>query len=387
MTMRILLVNANGADVTAGGAERYVAQLGGGLRERGHDVRLLAAAPARDETLGLETIVLHRHDWRDSVTRRVANRLGELRPGASEAVMRALDAVAPDVVHTNTLPGITTGIWVACARRGIPVVHTLHDFYLLCMRTSLTRRDGRPCSTRPFVCEWRTRGIAQVARGVGHVIGVSRFILDRHRAVFDTASSHVIRHPASFVGAVRPPRPTPAVIGYLGRLEREKGVELLLEAAPELRRRAFSVLVAGDGRARRRVEEAAGADYAGIVRGGEKARFLARCDIGIVPSLWPEPGGPPYTVLEWLGAGRPVLVTTRGGLGEAGALFDGVRPFEPELKALVHAAEAIRSDPPVPTPISLHEAEADRARWLHEHEQVYAAASGRRETTPQAATG
>jgi glycosyltransferase involved in cell wall biosynthesis len=385
--MRILLVSANGADVTAGGAERYIAQLGSGLRERGHDVSLLAAAPAREDALGIDTIVLHRRDWRDSVTRRVANRLWELRRRASAEVARALDSVAPDIVHTNTLPGITTGIWDACARRGIPVVHTLHDFYLLCLRTSLTRRDGRPCSTRPFVCEWRARGVAEDARGVAHVIGVSRFILDRHRSLFPAAADHVIRHPVPLVGPAPPPRPTPAVIGYLGRLEPEKGVDLLVEAAPELQRRGFSVAVAGDGRARSRIEAAAALEYGGVVRGAAKERFLARCDIGIVPSLWAEPGGPPYTVLEWLGAGRPVLVTTRGGLAETGALFRGVRPFEPTVEALVHAAEAIRSDPPSPAAFSEHEAEADRARWLDEHEQVYAAASGRRETTARTATG
>jgi glycosyltransferase involved in cell wall biosynthesis len=319
--------------------------------------------------------------------RRVANRLGELRSRASADVIRALDAVAPDLVHTNTLPGITTGIWEACARRAIPVVHTLHDFYLLCLRTSLTRRDGSPCSPRPVVCEWRRRGVANDARGVRRVIGVSRFLLDRHRTVFPTTPDDVIRHPFPFVGAASPSRPRPTVIGYLGRLEPEKGVGLLVEAAPELRRRGFSVVVAGDGRARSRVEAAAAIDYVGVVRGAEKERFLADCDLGVVPSLWPEPGGPPYTVLEWLAAGRPALVTTRGGLAEAGALFDGLRPFAPTVEALVAAAEAMRDEPSAPDPISHDQAAADRARWLDEHEQVYASASGRRDTTAQTAPG
>ncbi|HZC28111.1 MAG TPA: glycosyltransferase [Gaiellaceae bacterium] len=380
-------MNANGADVSAGGAERYVADLGSGLRERGYDVRLLAAAPARDDALAAETIVLHRRDWRDSVARRAANRLGELRRRPSAEVIRAIEAVAPDVVHTNTLPGITTGIWDACARRGIPVVHTLHDFYLLCLRTSLMRRDGRPCSTRPLVCEWRMRGVADDAGAVRHVIGVSRFIVDRHREVLSAAAPHVVRHPVPFVDVVSPPPRAPAVIGYLGRLESEKGAGLLAEAAPELRRGGFSILVAGDGRARRRVEDTAGIEYVGVVHGAAKERFLARCDVGIVPSLWPEPGGPPYTVLEWLAAGRPVLVTTRGGLAEAGALFAGVRSFEPTVEALVRAATAIRSERPAATPFSEGDADADRARWLDEHEQVYVAARAGREAAVETAAG
>ena len=50
--------------------------------------------------------------------------------------------------------------WQAARRQGIPVVHTLHDYWLLCPSTTLTRRDATPCRPSPFLCGARTRRMA-----------------------------------------------------------------------------------------------------------------------------------------------------------------------------------------------------------------------------------
>lgn len=377
--MRILLVNANGADVTAGGAERYVVDLGSGLRDRGHDVRLLAAFPQRRDPLGVPTTILHRRDWRDSVPRRVANRVGELGPHASRAVRELLAETAPDLVHTNTLPGITTAIWTASCALGIPVVHTLHDYYLLCARTSLTRRNGSPCPPDPVFCGFRSKRLVPHAAGVSQVIAVSEFILGMHRSVFDQTGSSVVRLPLGL--DVTPPATGPSdpprTIGFLGRLEHEKGVGLLIEAAWPLRERGFMLRIAGDGNLRPAVERAARAGrliYAGVVRDQAKTEFIGASDIGILPSLWLEPGGPPYAPLEWLAARRPVLASTRGGLGETADVFPGVQPFEPTVEGLVdaatRAAEPGWSASAVGALEKLDPAAA-HTHWLDEHERIY----------------
>ena len=362
--MRILLVNANGADVSAGGAERYTADLAAGLRERGHDVHLLAAAPPRAETVDVPTTVLHGSDWRDSLTRRAANRVADLRADPRQELVRAVAQSAPDVVHTGTLPGITTAVWQVAARANVPVVHTLHDYYLLCARTTLTRRDGSACR-RGAYCSLRTRRLLRHGRFVSQLIGVSSHIVGAHRTLLANAAPHVVRHPLEPEATTAPQWP-PRTLGYIGRLEREKGVGVLLEAAPALQAEGVSIRVAGDGSLRADVQQAA-VEYVGVVHGEEKRRFLEACDAGVVPSRWLEPGGPPYTLLEWLAAGRPVLASRRGGLAETPELFGSVEAFEPEPDALVAAVARLRArapvDPPRPT--------ADRERWLADHERIY----------------
>jgi glycosyltransferase involved in cell wall biosynthesis len=363
--LRILLVNANGADVSAGGAERYTADLAAGLLARGHEVKLLAAAPSRAVTVDVPTTVLHHADWRDSIGRRVANRAADFRASPSPGLEQAVRTAAPDVVHTGTLPGITTAVWEVAAGTAIPVVHTLHDYYLLCARTTLTRRDGSPCATDGKYCAFRSRRLLRHGRFVSQLIGVSEHMVDMHRAVLPGAETHVVRHPLGSTPA-RPAHMPPRSLGYIGRLEREKGVEVLIEAAEQLHAQGITVRIAGAGSLRPALERTP-VEYAGVVEGDAKQRFLESCDAGVVPSLWLEPGGPPYSVLEWLSTGRPVLVSVRGGLVEAPDLFGGVRGFEPTPEALVAAFQQLGYEA-VPEP---RDGQADRARWLDDHERIY----------------
>lgn len=51
----------------------------------------------------------------------------------------------PDVVHFhNTFPLISPAGYYACARAGVPVVQTLHNYRLLCPAATFLRGD-RPC--------------------------------------------------------------------------------------------------------------------------------------------------------------------------------------------------------------------------------------------------
>jgi glycosyltransferase involved in cell wall biosynthesis len=379
--LRILLVNSHGVDVAVGGAETYAAELATGLRSRGHDVSVLAAFPVRQPSADAArkpATILHSTDWRDSRIRLWRNRAGDMTAWPTSRLRRAVAEAGAEVVHTNNLPGISTAVWEAARRQGVPVVHTVHDYYLLCPRMTLFGTRERPGCPHPRLCEARASRLRRWSSGVSDVIGVSRFVVDRHAGYFPTARRHVIRHPVLPGTAPPPTAPTDLRrIGYLGSLDQIKGVGLLLDSAPTLRERGYVVQVAGNGRLRPEVEEAARAglvEYCGPVTGVDKRRFLATADVGIVPSLWLEPGGPPYVVLEWLAAGRPVLVSNRGGLAEAVDMFSGAIGFQPTPDGVLSAVEAL-------SPADAWRAAVESvgtvgspdepSRWLGEHEQVY----------------
>lgn len=375
--MRVLLASSHGADPAYGGAERYVRDLALGLEARGHDVAVLSAFPQGEDAAGIETIVLHDSDWRESNLRRLRNHAGDVISAPWPRFRKLLDATGPELVHTSNLPGIGSGLWEVARRRRIPVVHTLHDYHLLCARTSLTRRDGSPCEPHAALCGLRTRRLTRWAAGVEQVVAGSNHLLDRHRGLFPASRQRVIRLPLAPPDGSRPRPPGPALasVGYLGVLTAPKGVELLLDAAAELARTGVELRIAGDGPLREQVE-AAGVTYAGRVDGRAKAEFLASCDVGVVPSLWEEPSGPPYVVNEWLAAGRPVLVTRRGGLAEA-AGADGVHAFDPAPAGLLEALRDLGAEPrwsQASAEVPAAESDADVRRWLDEHELVYEAA-------------
>lgn len=108
---------------------------------------------------------------------------------------------------------------------------------------------------------------------------------------------------------------------FVGRLERRKGIETLLQAIPTVLNAAPSVrfeIVGRDhlgfrGRAglslwhRRRVE------FRDPVPLTELAAVYQRSDISVVPSLY---DNSPYTCIEPMACGIPVIGTTVGGIGE-----------------------------------------------------------------------
>ncbi|HVE68780.1 MAG TPA: glycosyltransferase [Solirubrobacteraceae bacterium] len=375
--MRVLLVSAHGADPTYGGAERYVSNLADGLSPRGHDLEVLSAFPQPGEPRS-KTYVLHDVDWREDRGRRLRNHLADVVSARWPRVEEIVREARPDVLHTNNLPGIGTGVWGVAKRLGVPVVHSLHDYHLLCPRTTLVRRDGEPCAPHPLLCGARTRRLMRWGDGVDVLIGVSGHMLRVHQGRFPAADQRVIPPPLVIPGSapVRPPRTPPITLGYLGALTAIKGVELLLAAAPALTRAGLAVRIAGDGPLRAAVESARDVEYVGRLEGAELRAFVEECDAGVVPSLWDEPG--PLVVGEWLSAARPVLATRRGGLADA-ARRGGIVVFDESPPALVDAARRLiapgewqRVLATIPRPPE----GSDLERWLDQHEAAYRAAVG-----------
>ena len=372
--MRVLLVSSHGADRSYGGAERYVDDLATELRGRGHETLVLSGFPVRDSSAE-RTVTLHHTDWRDDPVRRYRNHVDDWLALPSPRVGELLDELRPDVVHTNNLPGISTGIWTLGRRAGAAVVHTLHDYHLLCPRTSLTRADGSPCHPHPLLCGLRTHRLARWADAVHVAIGVSDFVLARHQAFFGPATERrVIRPPLMPLpdGPAAAPNTPPTVLGYLGALTESKGVAVLLAAAPRLRDAGFTVRIAGDGPLRGAVERSPAVEYIGRVDPADLPAYLTGCDVGLIPSQWEEPGLT-YVVFEWLAAGRAVLATRRGGLAEATAL-GGVMPFDGSADGLVAAALALRRTERWPALIASIPRAAERGdvdRWADAHEEAY----------------
>ncbi len=372
--MRILLVNGHGADLAYGGAERYVHDLRVGLENRGHQVTVLSAFPTVSDS-SPERRVLHRVDWRESRVRRYRNHAESWLASAPASFERLLREAAPDLVHTSNLLGIGTGLWERARRLDLPVVHTLHDYGLLCPRTSLLRRDGTPCRPSPLLCGLRTQRLARWSPGVRAAIGVSAHVLQRHEDFFAADTNrHVIHPPLAPFGNPTPDTTVRALstLGFLGALRLEKGVPALLKAVPELRSQGIRVRIAGDGPLRETVAAAEGVDYLGPLLGDDLRAFLRSCDAGIVPSVWEEPGLT-FVALEWLAAGRPVIESGRGGLAEL-ETRGGVMRAAPTPAGIIAAAAEL-ADPTryaaLAADVPEVHGEEDVDRWLEAHLAVY----------------
>ncbi len=291
--------------------------------------------------------------------------------GGSSAMRQRIGSVIaefrPDVVHVhNWFPTISASIFRRCKAAGIPVVHTLHNYRLICAGATLYR-DGKVCE-ECIGSRLRTPGIlhkcyrgsalgtaAATAGMVAHwALGTWRHSVDRFIALTEFSRNKLIEGglDADKI-AVKPnfvepdPGPGPGDGGYFlyaGRLTEEKGVRVLLECwknAPSL----APLWIAGDGPLRTEVQNAAvttgNVHWLGMKSSEEVVFLMKRAKATLCPSLWYE--GMPRVVIESLAVGTPVIASEIGGYpemivegecgalfasGDAGALLDRLRELE-----------------------------------------------------------
>lgn len=349
--MRILFVNTLYFPNQVGGAERSVRIMAEHLVEQGHEVFVLSIH--HEEEFGLKTVggvrvfylpsqnLFYPHEneetpsWAENVPVKVIwHAVNSYDPRMVGKVGRILRVTNPDGVHTNNLTGFSTSVWTAVQQRGIPLVHTLRDYYLLCHRGTMYR-DRSNCPSRCWHCKPFSAVRQRMTHSVDAVVGISQFILDAHqkRGGFAEADVQTVI-PNPYDGGSVDPQHTesgldqPLQAGFLGRLAPSKGIGVLMEAAESVPSDLLHVHVGGSGEddyistLKKRYSKT-NVTFHGYV---DPSTFLPSLDVLVVPSLWREPLG--RVVFEAFAHGVPVLGADRGGIpemiddGTTGHVFD-----------------------------------------------------------------
>jgi phosphatidylinositol alpha-mannosyltransferase len=245
-------------------------------------------------------------------------------PVATAAVRRALDAFSPDVIHLHE-PLIPSLSLLALLTSDVPAVGTFH---------------------------------ASAERSIGY--GLARSVLQRaarklraRTAVSDAARALVMRYmPGDYVLTPNGihvktfAEAEPADLGegkkilFLGRIERRKGLEVLIQAMTRLRDEV-ELIVAGDGPEAKDAKALADrllvrARFLGRVDDATKASLFGRADVYCAPGLRGESFG--IVLIEAMAARAPIVCSDLPGFravasgsavlvtpGDAGLLADGLK--------------------------------------------------------------
>lgn len=373
--LRVVLVSNFYPPHVVGGAEIVAAQLARELAATGVDVTVVTTCGPQDgireevqdgvhvvrffpQNLWWNYARFQAGDARSLPAKLIWNLRDSWNRDAARKFGAVLDTIAPDVVHTHNLKGLSPSVWAEARRRGLPVVHTMHDYYLLCSRGTMLHRDGTPCGQRCLGClGYRAWYKPQVAL-VDMLCSPSRHLLDVHlkAGVTGRIGQYVVRNglmPPTSVEA--PAKNAVTRLLFLGQLRREKGIHVLLEAMRTVRR-PVQVHIAGRGPMTEDVRQAAAADprlvFHGFLAGEDKQRALAGCDALLFPSTWAE--NAPLAIAEAFLNGRPVIGSRYGAIpefvahGDNGLLFEMGDPLslaaaidrmsgEPELREALSA--------------------------------------------------
>jgi glycosyltransferase involved in cell wall biosynthesis len=291
------------------GAERHLLCLLPALVEQGVDARLLVledpASPAegfcraaRDRGVPVETVTI----------------TGHLNPGLVGRIAARLQRTMPDLVHTHMIHGDLYGL-AAARRAGIGA-------------TVSTRHDNNPFRRQPVMRWLNGRAMGRARRIIAISRSLARFVRDVEGA---RPESLVTIYYGLDVGADdRGARDraraalgwtdTEQVIGFVGRLIPQKGVDVLLDAFAHVHetRPATRLAIVGDGplRAKLQARIARRLPPGTVVLSGwidDAMSVMPGFDVMAVPSRWEGLG---LVALEALACACPVVASAVDALPE-----------------------------------------------------------------------
>lgn len=343
--MRILNVSSLYPPHVVGGAELGIHTISEAIARAGHDVHVVTLDPpsrsgtpaaAANGPVTVHRVPLANVYWPFDASRGAQSRFRKMlwhgidieNAVMARRVRQIVRRIRPDVVLTHNLQGFSTAVMPAIKQTGVTLVHVPHDYALLCPQTALWR-NGRACGVLDERC-LRCRALTAPRRrhlaAVDAVISVSQSLLDFHRlhGLFSDVPATVIYNALRAPLTVRESVPVGhgddvMTFGFLGRVERSKGIETLLEAASRLEARGhrFRLRVAGQCdpvylATLRKHWPLASVEYVGYV---DAATYLAETDVLVFPSEWLEALG--NGVFEAYSQGVPVIGSAVGGIPES----------------------------------------------------------------------
>ena len=278
--------------------------------------------------------------------------------------------IRPDVVHFhNVFYRVSPAAFWVCRRMGVPAVQTLHNFRVGCLNGRLSR-NGAPCERCLTFPLWFAPGvyghcfqdstfrslalagslaIHRVLRSysgaVTRFIALSQFARDKHVLSGIPAERIVVKPNSAY--------PDPGLGNgegdfalFAGRLEVDKGVRVLLEAAAAMGGRV-QVCIAGDGALAGEVRHAAatikGLSYLGPLPRAQVIDLMKTARLFLFPSLAYE--NFPLTLAEAFGVGLPAIVSRRGAAQEIVEDWVTGLHFDPGSAAdLAQKTEALWND-------------------------------------------
>jgi len=308
--MRVALVCPYAWD-RPGGVQSHIRSLARSLQARDHDVAVLAPARGRGTTGA--TIV--------------GRALGipangsvapiSFGPAVAARVGRVLESFGPDVVHAHE-PLIPSVSLLALMRATAPVVGTFHA----AAEGSLGYKVAKPLMQRAAARLAARTAVSDSARAL-----VARYFPG------DYALTPNGVHVEAFAAARPADLGSGKKILFLGRLERRKGLEVLIQAMTRLRDFDVELVVAGAGPEERSARALADrlkirACFLGRVGDQHKASLLTRADVYCAPGLGGESFG--IVLVEAMAAGAPVVCSSLPGFtAVAGGTAVVVEPGEP----------------------------------------------------------
>ena len=369
-----------------GGDGIFVQRLAHALAARGHDVTVVHCANAyrmgggeepAEQTTSPAGVTVHTLDsGLGLLSPLVTHQLAV--PGLKASALREiLEGNDFDVIHFHNI-SLVGGPGVLSYGNAVKF-YTAHEYWLVCPLSTLWQMRSQPCETQRCVrCTidagrppqwWRYTGnLERNLRHLDAMLAPSEFAIATHARMGLDADFTLLPNflPDADAGAATATstRTRPFFL-FAGRLEKTKGVQVLLEAFRKFD--AADLLIVGAGPYESELRQmAAGLNHVEFAgqRPYETLKGLYRDAVAtLVPSIWHEPFG--LIGLESFALGTPVIVNTAGALPELVGASGGGLVYD-SVTALGEALDKLAADPTFAGELGGHGRAAFLEQWTEE---------------------
>lgn len=345
--MKILLVNK--FHWLKGGSEKYYFEVAELLKQHGHEVAFFSMYNEKNVETGSKEYFVEQIDLNSNNKLKA---LDVIYSSENKKLMKkALEEFKPDIVHINNFQRqLSASIIDAIKEKNIPIVYTAHDLQAICPNIVMLDSKNDICNKckngKYFHCikgkciknstlksllggiegyYYRFRNIynkidfiitpsifyeGELKKdGIKNVKGLHNFILLEDYKVKTEDEGYLL---------------------YIGRLSKEKGIFDLVRAMKNNKQKLF---IAGSGPEKEKVEELIKTEklekrvkLLGFLNADEVKDYVRKSRVVVVPSVWYE--NCPYSVLETIAIGKPIIGADIGGIpelvidGKNGLLFE-----------------------------------------------------------------
>jgi glycosyltransferase involved in cell wall biosynthesis len=316
-------------------------------QHRGGEDAVVDAEVALLRRYGHDVEIYHLHNDQLNNMSRAAAAVSAIWSQRSASDISALcSRFAPDIIHVhNTFPLISPSLYWTAARKGVPVVQTLHNFRLLCPQ-AIFLREGKICEDCVGKLPWRAvtrkcyresamqsavltgmlathRAIGTYRQRVSRYIALNSFARDKYVEGGLPAELFSIK-PNFIESASVPSWDTRGGGLYVGRLSSEKGLDVLAKAVQTSGNANIEVI--GSGPLETIARSAFGERCLGFRPLDDIIRRMGSAQFLVLPSICYE--NSPRTIVEAFSCGLPVIASRLGALidivrdGVTGLLFN-----------------------------------------------------------------
>ena len=349
--MKIAIINTLYAPNKVGGAEKSVQTLAENFSDLGNEVIVICLGK-EDANYKLNGVIIHavkiKNDfWPFEINNKNSfhKLIWHLKDATNNKYNDFLHHLfldyKPDVLLTNNISGFSTKVWRIASNLNIKIVHTLRDYYLQCPK-STKFKNGLNCSNLCNDCKLLSIPKKKDSSKVNYLIGISNYILSDHidKGYFKGVQNEVIFNGFETYKKSINSRELTNVFGFIGQVNKTKGIELILESFSNLSESSWKLLIAGTVDEKylkhlNKINNSIQIEYLGYM---DSSKFFEMIDVLIVPSLWNEPFG--RVVIESILHSKPVIASNMGGIPEL-LINNKQFIFRPKVKELRNLIQKI----------------------------------------------